>query len=320
MELRIISEYLLRTGVCAVDTTTEWSQDVTIEDKNLMSSEENHSTLHPFRSNGMVSSASTVACSTPSPSQSSLALVVTPPPSGLVGTPQALGIPAGNNALQLRPSEACIPCEICGRRFRSVADVRSHIAAIHLKNSEDPERRFQCEFCPFRAYTKTSIRQHMFLHTGEVPYKCDLCSYGARQKFHLDRHRQKVHGMAPTPKRGRFPGRPSSELSILPVGPSASPPDNGSGGHNGHSSDPEMPVFPPVFPSMLDQIRLDPTAMNLASNLFNSESYIKNLTTIDDDYKHNINNNHNNHKYYIHNNYYYYNSYDCIDSNYYNYS
>ncbi|OQR67633.1 hypothetical protein BIW11_04728 [Tropilaelaps mercedesae] len=131
----------------------------------------------------------------PSPSPVPRSALVTPPPSSasagpaLVGTPSALGIPAGNNALQLRPSEACIPCEICGRRFRSLADVRSHVAAIHLKNSEDPERRFQCEFCPFRAYTKTSIRQHMFLHTGEVPYKCDLCSYGARQKFHLDRRR-----------------------------------------------------------------------------------------------------------------------------------
>ncbi|XP_022710259.1 zinc finger protein 219-like [Varroa jacobsoni] len=112
----------------------------------------------------------------------------------------------------------------------------------------------------------------MFLHTGEVPYKCDLCSYGARQKFHLDRHRQKAHGMAPTPKRGRFPGRPSSELSILPVGPPSASPPNGSGNGaslnpttlNGHSSDPELLTpFPPVFPPMLD-----PAALKLASNLF----------------------------------------------------
>lgn len=86
-----------------------------------------------------------------------------------------------------------------------------------MKNSikQDARRNDTCEFCGKVFKNCSNLTVHRRSHTGEKPYKCELCSYACAQSSKLTRH-MKTHGrMGKDVYRCRFCDMPFSVPSTL---------------------------------------------------------------------------------------------------------
>jgi hypothetical protein len=58
------------------------------------------------------------------------------------------------------------------------------------------DKPYKCEVCPKQFNHKTDLRRHMCLHTGEKPFSCEVCGKGFiredRMIKHSDTHKKKV--------------------------------------------------------------------------------------------------------------------------------
>ncbi|KAM6974276.1 uncharacterized protein LKV04_015914 [Tautogolabrus adspersus] len=77
-------------------------------------------------------------------------------------------------------------CSICGKRFSDKSSLINHVS-IHSE-----QKRFSCSVCKKRFHWKKDILTHMRTHTGEKPYSCSYCGSGFTQSSHLVAH-LKVH-------------------------------------------------------------------------------------------------------------------------------
>lgn len=80
---------------------------------------------------------------------------------------------------------------------------------------KDNRRNDTCEFCGKVFKNCSNLTVHRRSHTGEKPYKCDLCSYACAQSSKLTRH-MKTHGrIGKDVYRCRFCDMPFSVASTL---------------------------------------------------------------------------------------------------------
>lgn len=47
---------------------------------------------------------------------------------------------------------------------------------------------FKCTFCSYHTAVYSNLKKHVFIHTGEKPFKCSTCGRGFTQKPHLMYH------------------------------------------------------------------------------------------------------------------------------------
>ncbi|XP_076314006.1 BCL11 transcription factor A-like isoform X2 [Tachypleus tridentatus] len=99
--------------------------------------------------------------------------------------------------------------------------VTSHLPGTSTPISTFPSkpkekiRNDTCEFCGKVFKNCSNLTVHRRSHTGEKPYKCELCSYACAQSSKLTRH-MKTHGrMGKDVYRCRFCGMPFSVPSTL---------------------------------------------------------------------------------------------------------
>ncbi|XP_034484985.1 transcription factor Ouib-like isoform X3 [Drosophila innubila] len=80
-------------------------------------------------------------------------------------------------------------CKYCDQRFfTSTARCR------HEKVHHTRELSYVCRFCGKSYVTKSCLNKHEFLHTGERPYRCDICNVGFPRNTNLKLHyRSKQH-------------------------------------------------------------------------------------------------------------------------------
>ena len=78
---------------------------------------------------------------------------------------------------------------IQGRSNSSVISATIHTTELVISR----EKPFVCKQCNFTCKHLSSLRTHMFLHTGEEPYACKKCNYSCKQSGHLSRHMEKFH-------------------------------------------------------------------------------------------------------------------------------
>lgn len=77
-------------------------------------------------------------------------------------------------------------CEICNRPFASRRLLRLHTEGVHQQL-----KRFTCNYCDYKANSKSAVQLHERKHTGLKPYHCTLCSYATSDHNSFRRHKSK---------------------------------------------------------------------------------------------------------------------------------
>ncbi|KAF6720280.1 Zinc finger and BTB domain-containing protein 41 [Oryzias melastigma] len=80
------------------------------------------------------------------------------------------------------------PCEICGRQFNDSGNKKRHIECTH-----GGTRKWTCFICGKSVRERTTLREHLRIHTGEKPHFCNICGQSFRHsssyRLHLRVHR-----------------------------------------------------------------------------------------------------------------------------------
>ena len=75
--------------------------------------------------------------------------------------------------------------------------------ASKLDQSYDTQNR--CAVCNKQFKSPSKLYLHLLIHTGEKPFKCDICEIGFRQNAHLREHNRKHHPDLPVkPKNKKY--------------------------------------------------------------------------------------------------------------------
>ena len=66
---------------------------------------------------------------------------------------------------------------------------------LDMNISSGPERKvmFGCEICGKILANKTTLAQHIKIHEGKKPFRCDICDYSCSQKGNMKTHVASVH-------------------------------------------------------------------------------------------------------------------------------
>lgn len=71
-----------------------------------------------------------------------------------------------------------IPCEMCGKLFRHMSNLKSHFN-IHKAQSE---RQHRCLECNVTFRSEETLKNHMTLHDPSRPFKCSKCPLRYKNK------------------------------------------------------------------------------------------------------------------------------------------
>ncbi|KAF7209389.1 zinc finger protein PLAG1 [Nothobranchius furzeri] len=124
----------------------------------------------------------------------------------------------------LSSSRQLFQCQDCGKQYNTQLGYRRHLVTSHsdalsLPSTEEPpflleslsehsdrppslegstsapvrERKYSCERCDRRFYTRKDVRRHAVVHTGRRDFLCPHCAQRFGRRDHLTRHLKKSH-------------------------------------------------------------------------------------------------------------------------------
>lgn len=99
-------------------------------------------------------------------------------------------------------------CPLCPVNLKSIKSLRRHLTVQHPSEKkpeirdeqpkEPREKRFMCAMCSYICGSSTSLKVHTRRHhTGERPYKCDLCPKTFVERNYMEAHRRVHTGERP---------------------------------------------------------------------------------------------------------------------------
>ncbi|XP_055618891.1 uncharacterized protein LOC129763766 [Toxorhynchites rutilus septentrionalis] len=121
-------------------------------------------------------------------------------------------VPKMRKSLPANPSNECVHC---GEHFPTAAMLREHIDDQHLKKGKDvkpvlskvakktnsakttlsAKRPYKCPYCP-KTFTQNYVmKEHTFIHTGSLRYRCDECLAMFNRPHYLRQHKLKYHSL-----------------------------------------------------------------------------------------------------------------------------
>lgn len=89
-------------------------------------------------------------------------------------------------------------CEICSRIFTSLARIKQHMIAGHIKKKKQTKRPLSPTLCTLCGKHIRDMKTHLkIFHSTERPFKCDYCEATFKQKVHRDTHVRQHTGEKP---------------------------------------------------------------------------------------------------------------------------
>ncbi|XP_033632811.1 myoneurin-like [Asterias rubens] len=79
-------------------------------------------------------------------------------------------------------------CDRCTKVFRADAELERHLISHQRRDTARGPRRYVCTYCGKNCGYSSALKIHVRTHTGEKPFKCDLCSARFIQSINLKRH------------------------------------------------------------------------------------------------------------------------------------
>lgn len=97
-----------------------------------------------------------------------------------------------------RPKKNSFHCEICSRVFTSLARIKQHMIAGHIKKKKQAKRPQSPTLCTLCGKHIRDMKTHLkTIHSTERPFKCDHCDATFKQKVHRDTHNRQHTGEKP---------------------------------------------------------------------------------------------------------------------------
>lgn len=98
--------------------------------------------------------------------------------------------------LQLHRQTDCernIQCMTCGKAFKKLWSLHEHNKIVHGY----AEKKFSCEICEKKFHTMAHVRKHMVAHTKDMPFTCETCGKSFKRSMSLKVHSLQHSGEKP---------------------------------------------------------------------------------------------------------------------------
>uniref|UniRef100_L7LY62 Putative zinc finger protein n=1 Tax=Rhipicephalus pulchellus TaxID=72859 RepID=L7LY62_RHIPC len=127
--------------------------------------------------------------------------------------------PSGTDSARVMRVHSPYKCDHCSKAFRLKTELVMHqcipadsVAVRHRTGQPSPTVFFKemrvvklkCLVCKYTTGRRADMRDHLRVHTGERPFKCDHCSKAFRLKTQLTVH-QRIHAESVLHHHGRPP-------------------------------------------------------------------------------------------------------------------
>ncbi|NXX55037.1 ZN652 protein, partial [Scopus umbretta] len=89
--------------------------------------------------------------------------------------------------------EKNIQCVTCGKGFKKLWSLHEHNKIVHGY----AEKKFSCEICEKKFYTMAHVRKHMVAHTKDMPFTCETCGKSFKRSMSLKVHSLQHSGEKP---------------------------------------------------------------------------------------------------------------------------
>uniref|UniRef100_A0A8C8IJ76 Zinc finger and BTB domain containing 47b n=2 Tax=Oncorhynchus tshawytscha TaxID=74940 RepID=A0A8C8IJ76_ONCTS len=89
--------------------------------------------------------------------------------------------------------EKSIQCVTCGKAFKKLWSLHEHNKIVHGY----AEKKFCCEICEKKFYTMAHVRKHMVAHTKDMPFTCETCGKSFKRGMSLKVHSLQHSGEKP---------------------------------------------------------------------------------------------------------------------------
>ena len=95
-------------------------------------------------------------------------------------------------------------CDQCDKAYTSGTSLSQHVNVVH-----EGKKSFVCNECGHHFGRRGSLKVHILIHSEELPFRCDHCFEGFKEKVKLKSHMSKIHLEKRTTSRNTLAtGRP----------------------------------------------------------------------------------------------------------------